>query len=50
MTIEQVFQTLEKQSFADFYNNGGKFDTWITGDRPEVTEAEAMEELSRLIR
>jgi hypothetical protein len=47
-TLEQIFALLERQSFADFYNDG-KFDSYIAGDVPEVTKAEALAELKTLL-
>jgi len=46
-TIEKIFQGLQRQKFADWYNTGD-FDAWIQGDTPSKTDAEIKEDIAKL--
>lgn len=51
--VEKIFQTLQSQKFADWYNKGG-FDAFISGDYdfkafpPDEMEKQVKEEITRL--
>jgi hypothetical protein len=49
--IEKVLAMLERQKFADWYNDGGRFDQWITGDCPfnSITKADILNDLAKLL-
>ena len=46
-TIEKIFQGLQRQKFADWYNTGD-FDKWLSGDDGAKTDAEIKEDIDRL--
>ena len=50
---EKILEALEKQRFADWYNTGGRFDSYITCEYPEespehVTRAAVLNDIKRL--
>lgn len=51
--VEKIFQTLQSQNFADWYNKGG-FDAFISGDydfeafSPDRMEREVKKEIEKL--
>jgi hypothetical protein len=48
-TVEAVLNMLTRRDFADFYNEGGEFDRWITEDDNAPTEEEVKAILRKLL-
>jgi hypothetical protein len=46
--IEKILQTLMRQKFADWYNDGGAFDKWIRQDNDAPSDAEIEQDIARL--
>ena len=46
--VEKIFEGLQKQKFADWYNEGGDFDHWITGDLPAIEDEEIKNNIKSL--
>lgn len=46
--IERIFQTLQRQKFADFYASGGAFGRWIEGDINAPSKEEVKQEIAKL--
>jgi len=42
---KKILQTLEGQRFADWYNDGGRFDDFITGDATGIGKIPTREEI-----
>ena len=45
--LENIFQTLQRQKFADWYNNLD-FDRWISGDLPKITDEAIKEQIKKI--
>jgi len=46
--IEKIFQALQRQKFADWYNDGGDFDQWISGAVDKPTDDEIKADIAKL--
>lgn len=50
--IQNIFNILESQRFADWYHNGGNFDRWICGDidgsGKRVSEEQIKQDIEKL--
>ncbi len=47
VTAEDILNTLEKQRFADWYNNG-RFDSYICGDLPKISKEEILDDVKKM--
>ena len=45
----EILNALEGRRFADWYNTG-KFNAYISGELPQVTKEEIIEDIKRLFR
>lgn len=46
--IELILAALQRQPFADWYNAGGRFDDWITGELKAPSEEEIKADIAKL--
>ena len=46
--IQNIFNTLGSQRFADWYNGGGNFDKWIMGELDAPTAEQIKKEIEQL--
>ena len=44
----RILNTLEKQRFSDWYNDGGDFDRYITCDDPAPTKEQILENIEKM--
>jgi hypothetical protein len=44
----RILNRLESQKFADWYNPGGKFDDYITGELKAPTKQEILNEIEKM--
>lgn len=47
-SLDKIFSMLQKQKFADYYNQG-EFMQWLSGENPDITEEQAKNELKKML-
>lgn len=47
--LQKILNLLEKQRFADWYNKGGRFDDYITGELNAPSKEEILEDLKKML-
>lgn len=46
--LERLLSRLQSQSFADWYNDGGRFDTWLRGDLTAPPDEVIKQDIERM--